>query len=989
MNAQAVLINFEAQPEGTIISDQFADLGGGQGVAFAGLQPVVTTVPAGQLPEGTHVLDISNCPACEFPVADLVGRFTRTVTDVTVSAGMFADPAGAPASQPAELTLIAFDAGHAVLATSDPITVVPGAGFGSSIAVHDAAGTIASFEITARANIDAIKRIGVASVAFTTAASGAPDFALSLAQAVLELAPTETVTDVVSIEPFNGARGNATLSVQGLPAGTTATFSPNPVSSSSVLTLTAAPDTPLTTGTVAAVISAVPADTSLGVFTRTVVLGVSLRNEFTIGVSGSSLVEVAPCTPVIVTLLVARQVTAISRTIVLSIGGVPQSVVASFDSTTLGAPPGGGLINTVELTLVASEQPFTDAQITVRADLDSIHEQTTFTLHLVPGQVDDVSPLSGRTPQALTPGTTVTVVGKGFCPGSEVAFGNDIIPSGTRLVPLAVAQPTTIAADGRSLQVEVPDLATDGPLTVITPGGHSYPSTQSFTVNSYRNVNGFSSANPRGTGYGFDDVSDEFGDDQTHLLGIIPDPLAALFAGLADQFLAGKGVCFGYCLGTLRFMDGTESFSSFPPPKSFDVWQLDSAHNPLAHLLHLLHLVQLSAEFLHYWALQVSHHIGLSVTASGGSDIRDQIESALRSNSNPLISISFGTKGHVLAAYDVRDDPQHGPNAFNILLYDPDVPFADAPYLTPGELSENSDGATHLKNWQVSSILVFEDGNWIYGLGKHSGDITNIVVAPPDSIPHNPTLPTTLTGAFLLLFGDAAVTSQVSDNAGHRLLQPDGSYNRDAATRLPDSARFLPLSGRGDAELFVVSGTGPITQTMHAAADGSFRHWALGRDFGARLWNLSGRRGSDDEVTVDLENKAIAIRTWNAHTPIQVRLHARHGEEVRTAHLSTNTFRGTADRLSYDDSAPAFTYFHAGAPTHYDLTLEGTSSNSGPFHLRHQRIGTGDTVVLAPSDWHDLAHTPATLKRIRADGSTTVKTVTSSPQPEDDDPDYG
>ena len=28
---------------------------------------------------------------------------------------------------------------------------------------------------------------------------------------------------------------------------------------------------------------------------------------------------------------------------------------------------------------------------------------------------------------------------------------------------------------------------------------------------------------------------------------------------LADSFLAGKGVCFGYCLGTLHFMDGTES----------------------------------------------------------------------------------------------------------------------------------------------------------------------------------------------------------------------------------------------------------------------------------------------------------------------------------------------------------------------------------------------------------------------------------------------
>jgi hypothetical protein len=87
-----------------------------------------------------------------------------------------------------------------------------------------------------------------------------------------------------------------------------------------------------------------------------------------------------------VTLLVTRQFAARSRTIALSIDGVPQSVLASFDATTLGAPRDGGLINTVELTLVASEQPFAETQVTVRADLDSMHEQTTLTVRRVPGQ---------------------------------------------------------------------------------------------------------------------------------------------------------------------------------------------------------------------------------------------------------------------------------------------------------------------------------------------------------------------------------------------------------------------------------------------------------------------------------------------------------------------------------------------------------------------------------------------------------------------------
>jgi hypothetical protein len=223
MAAQAVLINLEAQASGTVISDQFAI----RGVVFRGLQPVVATVPADQLPKGTRVLDISNCPACEFPVADRVGQLSRTVTTVTVTVGMFADQPGS-ITAPAELTVIAFDAAHAVFSTSDPVAVVPGGGFGASLAVHDAGGTIAAFEITARQAFDGDERVGIASVAFTTPAAAAPDFALTLAQAVLVLAPSETVTDIVSIEPFNGANGNATLSVQGLPIGTTASFSPNP-----------------------------------------------------------------------------------------------------------------------------------------------------------------------------------------------------------------------------------------------------------------------------------------------------------------------------------------------------------------------------------------------------------------------------------------------------------------------------------------------------------------------------------------------------------------------------------------------------------------------------------------------------------------------------------------------------------------------------------------------------------------------------------------
>lgn len=66
-----------------------------------------------------------------------------------------------------------------------------------------------------------------------------------------DLLPGTSSSCYVNIQPSNGFEGSVSLAVTGLPSGVTASFSPNPSASQSILTLTAASTAPLATKTVA------------------------------------------------------------------------------------------------------------------------------------------------------------------------------------------------------------------------------------------------------------------------------------------------------------------------------------------------------------------------------------------------------------------------------------------------------------------------------------------------------------------------------------------------------------------------------------------------------------------------------------------------------------------------------------------------------------------------------------------------------------------
>ena len=77
-----------------------------------------------------------------------------------------------------------------------------------------------------------------------------PSFTLTASPSTVILEPGGSGTSAITINPVNAFSGNVTLTVSKLPAGVTAAFSPNPVTSGSVLTLMATKTSNLKTTTV-------------------------------------------------------------------------------------------------------------------------------------------------------------------------------------------------------------------------------------------------------------------------------------------------------------------------------------------------------------------------------------------------------------------------------------------------------------------------------------------------------------------------------------------------------------------------------------------------------------------------------------------------------------------------------------------------------------------------------------------------------------------
>ena len=154
-----------------------------------------------------------------------------------------------------------------------------------------------------------------------------PNFTLAATPNVLTIVQGQSGTSAIAIVPQGGFKGSVSLAVLGLPSGVTAAFSPNPASTSSVLTLTAS-------STAAPGTATLTVTGTSGALTNTTALTLTVtqtNQHFTLAVvpsavaitqgigSGTSTINITP-------------VNGFSGIVNLTVSGLPKGVTASLSA---------------------------------------------------------------------------------------------------------------------------------------------------------------------------------------------------------------------------------------------------------------------------------------------------------------------------------------------------------------------------------------------------------------------------------------------------------------------------------------------------------------------------------------------------------------------------------------------------------------------------------------------------------------------------------
>ena len=198
-------------------------------------------------------------------------------------------------------------------------------------------------------------------------------FALSPAAPTEIVSPGQTITDVITITPFNGFSGNVDLTVTGLPAGATGTLSPNPGTTASTLTISTVAMTPA--GSFVLNITG-----SSGAFTAstsvTLIVGI---NDFSILVTPASAIIQGGSSA---SFQVSTAVTAgAPQTVQLAATGLPQGITASFNPN----PIVSGLTSTLTLTGDSTVLFNPSVTVTVTGTSPQTNHSATINLETIQG----------------------------------------------------------------------------------------------------------------------------------------------------------------------------------------------------------------------------------------------------------------------------------------------------------------------------------------------------------------------------------------------------------------------------------------------------------------------------------------------------------------------------------------------------------------------------------------------------------------------------
>ena len=434
----------------------------------AGTYPVVVTGTGGGI---THTATVS---------------LTVTAPAFTIS-GSPASVSVAPGANGTSTVTTAVSGGFssaiALTATGQPtgVTVsfnpasIAAPGSGSSTMTMVVASTVAagSYTITVTGTGGGLTHTATVSLVVTT-----PAFTITASPASVSVAQGAKGTSTIATAVSGGFSSAISLSVSGLPAGTTAVFSPAyiaaPGSGSSILTLTVGSAT--TAGTYSVVVTGAGGGLT---HTAAVSLTVSVPPAFTFAASPASVsvLQGAKGTSTITTAVSG----GFSSAIALSVSGLPAGVTSAFSPASIAAPGSGS--STLTLTVGASAAAGI-YPLTVTGTGGGLTHTVSVSLTVsAPAAFTIAAPTSISVAHgAKGTATITTAVSGGF--NSAIALSVSGLPAGVS----SAFSPTSVAAPGSgtsTLTLTVGSTTAVGTYPVVvtgTGGGLTHTATVTLAV---------------------------------------------------------------------------------------------------------------------------------------------------------------------------------------------------------------------------------------------------------------------------------------------------------------------------------------------------------------------------------------------------------------------------------------------------------------------------------------------------------------------------
>jgi uncharacterized membrane protein len=277
-----------------------------------------------------------------------------------------------------------------------------------------------------------------------------PTFTVSAGS--LNIGQGTSSTTYVSVNPLNGFTGNVTLSASGLPSGVTASFSPNPSTGNSMVTLIASSSASLGQYNVAITgISGSQSATTvltLGVYVPTFTLtnylyGLSIGQ----GASGTADISVNPSY-------------GFNGNVTMSASGLPSGVTASFS-------PNPATVFGTTLTLTASSSaPVGQYTVTITGTYGNQTAITTFAVTIGVPTFTLTNYISGLSIGQGTSNTTYIYMSPSYGFTGSVTLSASGLPSGVT----ASFSPNPTTAYGNALTLTAAGYATPGQSTVTVTG---------------------------------------------------------------------------------------------------------------------------------------------------------------------------------------------------------------------------------------------------------------------------------------------------------------------------------------------------------------------------------------------------------------------------------------------------------------------------------------------------------------------------------------